>query len=171
MAAQRPRGGEVGLRTIYDEGFLLRNYVRPRALCDCLRAPERAGTFGQTYSLAASGDLDFPSLPILFGLRLGSVMVIPGCGAQAVVVAYAVRLQPRRGRHLGHQTGPSDAEVIRRFLLFLEDRRVLYNPYGTESPGFLITQGTRAPSCRLPCWLAIRLTSERALSVCDDDGV
>ena len=28
--------------------------------------------------------------------------------------------------------GPSDAEVIRRFLLFLEDRRVLFNPFDLE---------------------------------------
>lgn len=28
--------------------------------------------------------------------------------------------------------GPSDAETIRRFLLFLEDRRVLYNPMDLE---------------------------------------
>ena len=28
--------------------------------------------------------------------------------------------------------GPSDAEIIRRFFLFLEDRRVLYNPYHLE---------------------------------------
>lgn len=28
--------------------------------------------------------------------------------------------------------GPSDAEIVRRFLLFLEDRRVLYNPMHLE---------------------------------------
>lgn len=28
--------------------------------------------------------------------------------------------------------GPSDAEIIRRFLIFLEDRRVLYNPMDLE---------------------------------------
>jgi len=35
--------------------------------------PNRAGTFGQrrTLGLTASDDLDFPSLPLLVGLRLG----------------------------------------------------------------------------------------------------
>lgn len=28
--------------------------------------------------------------------------------------------------------GPSDADIVRRFLLFLEDRRVLYNPFNLE---------------------------------------
>jgi len=28
--------------------------------------------------------------------------------------------------------GPSDTEIVRRFLLFLEDRRVLYNPMYLE---------------------------------------
>lgn len=30
--------------------------------------------------------------------------------------------------------GPSDAEIVRRFLVFLEDRRVLYNPMDLEVP-------------------------------------
>ena len=29
-------------------------------------------------------------------------------------------------------SGPSDADTVRRFLLFLEDRRVLYNPFNLE---------------------------------------
>jgi hypothetical protein len=29
--------------------------------------------------------------------------------------------------------GPSDAEIVRRFIVFLEDRRVLYNAYNLES--------------------------------------
>jgi len=28
--------------------------------------------------------------------------------------------------------GPGEAEIVRRFLVFLEDRRVLYNPFGME---------------------------------------
>ncbi len=28
--------------------------------------------------------------------------------------------------------GPSEAEIVRRFLIFLEDRRVLYNPFQNE---------------------------------------
>lgn len=29
--------------------------------------------------------------------------------------------------------GPSEAEIVRRFLIFLEDRRVLYNPFQLEA--------------------------------------
>jgi hypothetical protein len=34
--------------------------------------------------------------------------------------------------------GPSDAEIVRRFLLFLEDRRVLYNPMYLEVPSQVV---------------------------------
>ena len=77
------------MRTIYDEGFCClipfgpKGYVR-------LSPGERKGTFIRTaaYSLAASGDFGFPSLPILFGLRLGQRDGAPWVWGQAVV-AYA----------------------------------------------------------------------------------
>ncbi|WP_421950812.1 DUF6650 family protein [Pelagibacterium sp.] len=31
--------------------------------------------------------------------------------------------------------GPSEAEIVRRFLIFLEDRRVLFNPFQLETEG------------------------------------
>ena len=68
--AATPRGG-AGCAQFMTRVFRCLITFGPGALYDYHRVPDRAGTFGQrrNLGLAASGDLDFPSLPILVGLR------------------------------------------------------------------------------------------------------